>query len=65
MLVIVSASQFVRQSSILLSNCMIFQIKVFVCDDGNKSVFATLGVTQCEGLERIHVDEYTVLWYTL
>jgi hypothetical protein len=45
MLVIVSASQFVRQSSILLSNCMIFQIKVFVCDDGNKSVFATLGVT--------------------
>jgi hypothetical protein len=44
---------------------MIFQIKVSVWDDGNKTVFAELDVTYCEGLERIHLAEDTVLWYTL
>ena len=53
------------QSSIILSNGMIFQIKVSVWDDSNKTVFADLGVTWCEGLEIIHVAEDTVLWYTL
>ena len=30
-------------------------------DDGNKTAFADLAVTWCEGLERIHLAEDTVL----
>lgn len=40
-------------------------INVPVWNDGNETVFADLGVAQCEGLEWIHVAQDTVLWYNL